>query len=154
MLKKVSILFFFSCFALISFGQNAVRWSFNVTPEESDSTTYIVEFRANIQDTWHLYSQYLPSPDEGPIPTLFEFDENKNVTLLGKVEEENEKVHSVMDEAFGVKVNYFDGKVVFTQKVKLKSLENTTLSGFISYMVCNDSMCVPNDLDFNIPLGK
>lgn len=151
--KLVLVLAFFSI-SYISTAQNAVNWSFDVTTIEEDSAIYLVEFHATITEKWHLYSQHLPSPDEGPLPTVFEIDENTNIELIGNVEEEKDKVHSVMDEAFEVQVNYFDGKVVFTQKIRLKSSNKTTLSGFISYMACSDEMCVPYDLDFTIPIGK
>ena len=62
-------------------------------------------------------------------------------------------MHSVMDEAFGVKVNYYDGDVTFTQKVKIKS-DMATLSGFVYYMVCSDIMCVPKDMEFNVIIGQ
>ena len=76
------------------------------------------------------------------------------IELIGKVSEEKDKMHSVMDDAFGVQVNYFDGEVTFTQKVKLKSDDSAMLSGFVYYMVCSDIMCVPKDMEFNITLGK
>ena len=94
--------------------------------------TKIIIFHAKIGSDWHLYSQDLPSPNAGPLPTEFAFDVNQNIELIGKVTEEKDKMHSVMDDAFGVQVNYYDGEVTFTQKVKLKS---AALISYQSYVL-------------------
>ena len=101
-----------------------------------------------------MYSQHLPSPDEGPLPTVFGFDQDDNIELVDSVLEEEDKVHKVQDEAFGVMVHYYDNHVVFTQKVKLKSSKATALKGYIAYMVCSETMCIPKDLDFSIAVTQ
>ena len=58
-----------------------------------------------------------------------------------------------MDDAFGVQVNYYDGDVTNKQKVKIKS-NLASLSGFVYYMICNEVMCVPKDMEFDIVIGK
>ena len=48
---------------------NPVTWNFAVEGNE-------FVFTADIEEGWHLYSQHLP-PDDGPIPTSFNFDKNE-----------------------------------------------------------------------------
>ena len=152
MLQKLVLILSFVILGFHSTAQNAVTWSTTKEKVEKEDKTYLIIFHANIADNWHLYSQDLSSPDAGPLPTEFAFDINENIAFIGKVLEEKGKMHSVMDEAFGVQVNYYDGQVTFTQKVKIKS-EKTSLSGFVYYMVCNEEMCVPKDMEFDIVIG-
>ena len=152
MLKKLVLILSFVVLGFHSIAQNAVTWSTTKEKVEKEDNTYLIIFHANIADSWHLYSQELSSPDAGPLPTEFAFDINENIALIGKVVEDKGKMHSVMDKAFGVQVNYYDGQVTFTQKVKIKS-DKASLSGFIYYMVCNEEMCVPKDMGFDIIIG-
>ena len=137
MLQKLVLILSFVILGFHSTAQNAVTWSTTKEKVEKEDKTYLIIFHANIADNWHLYSQDLSSPDAGPLPTEFAFDVNENIALIGKVTEDKSKMHSVMDEAFGVQVNYYDGEVTFTQKVKLKS-DKASLSGFVYYMICNE----------------
>ena len=152
MLKKLVLILSFVVFGFHSNAQNTVTWSTTKEKVEKEDNTYLIIFHANIADSWHLYSQELSSPDAGPLPTEFAFDINEDIALIGKVVEDKGKMHSVMDKAFGVQVNYYDGQVTFTQKVKIKS-DKASLSGFIYYMVCNEEMCVPKDMEFDIIIG-
>ena len=153
MLQKLVLILSFVVLGFHSNAQNAVEWSTTKEKVENEDNTYLIIFHANITDSWHLYSQLLPSPDAGPLPTEFAFDVNENIELIGKVTEDKDKMHSVMDNAFGVQVNYYDGEVTFTQKVKISS-GLATLSGFVYYMVCSDIMCVPRDMEFSIIIGR
>ena len=153
MLQKIVLILSFVILGFHSNAQNAVKWSTTKEKVEKEDNTYLIIFHAKIGSDWHLYSQDLPSPDAGPLPTEFAFDVNQNIELIGKVTEDKDKMHSVIDDAFGVQVNYYDGEVTFTQKVKLKS-DLASLSGFVYYMVCNEVMCVPKDMEFDIVIGK
>jgi len=131
----------FNCFAQ---DESHVKWKFNVSPAENNGEVEL-QFVAEIEEGWHMYSQVLPS-DEGPLPTIFTYEASDNYKLIGKVEEEN--VHSVMDPAFGVQVNYLDGESVFRQTIKTEG--NTTVDGTVSFMLCNDEMCLPpTDVKFH-----
>lgn len=137
----------------ISLAQNAVKWTYSVEKVEALENTYQLQFHAHIKDNWHMYSQDLPSPDEGPLATIFGLDENENADYIGIVEEEKDKMHSEMDNAFNIMVNYYTGNVIFSQLIKLKNPYKTIITGFVSYMVCDDTMCLPpEDFDFNITI--
>ena len=130
--------------------QSNVNWSFSYEKIEGEKDTYYLVFHADIGKRWHMYAVHLPDENAGPLPTTFTFTENNNIEIIGEIEEENDKVHTEMDEAFGVEVSYFEGKVVFKQKVKLKT-NSTTVKGFVSFMVCDNSMCLPpEDVEFSI----
>jgi len=61
-----------------------------------------------------LYSQNV---EEGPIPTSFEYNLDKGITLEGETREEKGKV--VMDKVFGAKIKFFKESAQFRQKIKV-----------------------------------
>lgn len=125
------ILFLFLSFQ--SFGQGKVKWSY-----EYNSTNDVIELKAVIAEGWHLYSQHINN-DIGPIPTEFEFKENPSVKFVGKTNEpESIKEY---DQNFEGDLNFFKDEVVFTQKVDVDA--PTEVVGTVTYMVCNDVMCMP-----------
>lgn len=115
-----------------------VDWEFS--NEKTGENEYTLIFRAEIDNKWHLYSQYLP--EGGPIPTSFSFEPSDNYQLLGKVEEisEAEVKH---DPSFGMDLKMFSKEAVFKQKVKILSAEGFTLTGSLEYMSCDDERCLP-----------
>lgn len=156
MLRKVYLLLIsFLLFSLsnISIAQmvSGAKWSFSV--EQTKDETVLV-FKAEIKEKFHIYSQFLSSSD-GPLPTLFEFVGNKNYELAGKVEEE--KGHEVFDEAFQMKLLTFEGTTVFKQRIKLLSKEKFEITGKLSFMACDNRMCLPPEdvpFTFEINTGK
>ena len=125
--------FLFLFLSLQSFAQEKVNWSC-----EYNSMSDHLELKAVIAEGWHLYSQHINN-DIGPIPTAFEFKENPNVKFIGKMNEpESIKEY---DKNFEGDLNFFKDEVVFTQKVKVN--EPTEIVGTITYMVCNEVMCMP-----------
>ena len=111
-----------------------VKWIYTVERTSKEEATLI--FSANIEKEWHIYSQV--TPDGGPLPTVFSFDENKSFERIGTVEEP--VPHEEYDSTFEVKVLTLDGKPVFKQKIKLKDKE-TKITGKIEGQVCKD-MCI------------
>jgi len=127
---------------------NPVKWSFSSSPVQNRETEII--FAAKIDKGWHLYSQYIDKG--GPIPTSFNFDKSKDYQLVGKVIEP--KAKSVFDDIFNMNVKYFDGKVVFKQKIKILSVKSFSVKGTFEYMTCNDGSCIPfSDNEFNITVN-
>jgi thiol:disulfide interchange protein DsbD len=115
------------------FSQEKVSWAVTYNAAENQ-----VEFRATIADGWHLYSQFIQN-DIGPVPTAFVFDENEAVKWTGKVQEP-EAIHAY-DENFEASLDFFKNQAVFTRKVATGS--KGTITGYITYMVCNEIMCLP-----------
>jgi hypothetical protein len=113
--------------------QDKVIWTLNFSNEKK-----VLEITADIAEGWHLYSQHI-NPEIGPIPTQFKFSENNSVEIIGKTIEGNpiEK----FDENFEAKLTFFEGKSVFNQAINLKA--TTVLELQVTFMVCNDKMCLP-----------
>jgi len=135
--------------AIVSLAQTPCQWSFSAT-KVSDKT-YEVHCIADVQGPWHTYSQF--TPDGGPIPTKFTFSKNPLYSLDGLVKE-NGRLVVKHEEVFGVDVKYFEGKVDFVQRVKLKGSAKTNFSGAVEFMVCNDQQCLaPSTQKFSVALN-
>lgn len=144
MLKTIISLLFVFMISL-SFGQEKVEWSYSF---DSESST--IQVKAGIAEGWHLYSQYIEN-EIGPIPTSITFEENEDYVIVGKtIEPESLKEY---DPNFEGDLNFFKDEVVFTQKIKLE--KSTTVNGVVTFMVCNDTMCLPpTDIEFSITINK
>ena len=130
---KILVLLFTLMLSTSSFGQDKVAWSVSV---DSESSNILVS--ALIAEGWHLYSQHIDN-EIGPIPTTIEFIPNKSYTLIGRTREpESLKEY---DKNFEGELNFFKDEVVFEQK--FKASKPAIIDGVITYMVCNDTMCLP-----------
>lgn len=128
----------------LSFGQEKVAWEFSY-----DNETNTIEIHANIEDGWHLYSQELDN-EFGPIPTNFEFAPSETYFLVGTTVEPTPIKE--YDENFEGEMNFFKDEVVFTQKIE--NVDASAINGVVTYMVCNDVMCMPPvDLEFTITIN-
>ncbi len=129
--------------------EEPVKWKFST--KDLGNNEYELVFTATIEGQWHLYSQD-NNPDDGPVPTTFIFEENANVTFIGKVVEKTESIEK-MDKNFGVMVKYFEHKAEFVQKVKVNG--KTKITGYLNFMTCDDSRCLPpTDVDFEFEVGS
>lgn len=133
-------------FSFSSFGQEKVEWTYSY-----DSETETIIISAEIEEGWHLYSQHI---DEslGPIPTVFKFEEDKTFfKLIGKTLEPTPITE--YDPNFEGDLSFFEGSVEFIQKLRVKA--SGEVRGTITFMVCNEEMCLPPvDIDFNIMINK
>lgn len=143
MLKSI---FFLLCITLSfsSVGQE-VEWTINYNSESG-----LLTFAANIDEGWHLYSQEI-NEGLGPVATSFKFEPNKKqFKLVGKTLEPTPITE--YDPNFEGELSFFKDSVEFTQKVKVKS--SGEIKGTITFMLCNDEMCIPpTDVDFNIMIN-
>lgn len=117
---------------------NPVKWDFYV--EKINEKEAVICFRAIIDHSWHIYSQYVA--DGGPIKTEFIFKPSADYELIGKTIEP-EPIKKYYD-CFSMVVNYFETRVIFRQKVKIKK-RKARVSGNVTYMVDNDVMSIPPD---------
>lgn len=126
-----------------------VKWEFQ-TKELPDDRMEL-QFIASIEPTWHLYSQDVP--DDGPVPTSFNITESENFELIGDVEEP--KPIEEFDENFDMVVKYFgQEEVIFRQEVKVLTDEPFNIEGFLEFMCCDDSRCLPpKEVDFLFPVN-
>ena len=125
------------------YAQDKVSWTVSYNATENQ-----LEFRASIAEGWHLYSQFIQN-DIGPVPTSFVFNESTAIKWKGKVNEPT-PIHAY-DENFEASLDFFKDEVVFTRKLTPKS--KGTITGYITFMVCNEIMCLPPvDIDFSVTI--
>ena len=123
------------------------KWQFSHN-QEGDEITLL--FTVTLEKGWHIYSHYIN--EGGPIPTSLFIDENlkDKIIIDDKFEEIGHPIEN-FDKTFNMNVKYFEKKVTFKQKLKVKSSEDFTLKGYIEYMLCNDENCLPpTEFDFEV----
>jgi thiol:disulfide interchange protein DsbD len=131
--------------------QKPVTWSYS-TKIVNDSIAELV-ITANIEKTWHLYSQDIP--EGGPIPTTFVITKSADFALLGKIKEG--KAHEEYDANFDMVLKYFENKAVFTQRIQRLSTKDFVVKGELEFMTCDDHMCLPPeyvDMEFTVKGAK
>jgi len=127
-----------------------VTWEFQT--EKLSEYEYKLKFIASVDEGWAIYSQDIP--EDGPIPTSFEFDESDAFTLVGSVEEQDENKVTKHDSVFNMTLSKFYNTAEFTQVVKLSNL-NTTITGTLNFMTCDDKRCLPPaDIPFEFRLSN
>ncbi|MCR9054021.1 MAG: protein-disulfide reductase DsbD family protein [Phaeodactylibacter xiamenensis] len=126
-----------------------VQWSFS--SKLLQDSLYEVTFTADIEAGWTIYSVHT-NPDDGPLPTTFNFEDSDEYQLVGAISESG-KTKTGMDPVFKVEVTKFvESPAVFTQQ--LVAMDPTQpVTGYLTYMTCNDAECIPADVDFAINLA-
>lgn len=114
-----------------------VKWSASV--ENKTDQSAIIVLKATIDQSWHLYSQFIK--EGGPIPTGFEFLNQKgNYSLIGETSEE--KGVEKFDAIFEMNIKYFENEAVFKQQIKLLNPSLNTIEAEVTFMVCDDTKCL------------
>lgn len=116
-----------------------VSWNFN--SKKISDNVYEIQMTASIQPGWHLYSQNQPK-DAIAQPTSFVFNKNPLLQFEGAVKETG-TLEKFKDRELNISANQYSNKVVFTQKVKLKSKAKTNITGKLTYQACTDEKCLP-----------
>ncbi|WP_235298605.1 protein-disulfide reductase DsbD domain-containing protein [Portibacter marinus] len=120
-----------------------VKWTFEV--EKVSENEYKLLYKADIEQGWAIYSQHIE--EGGPIPTSFTIEEQDGVELVGAVVEPAE-VEKKFDDIFEMDLIKINGPAIFYQMVKTTT-SAPTIKGFLTYMSCDDSKCLPpTDVDF------
>lgn len=125
-----------------------VKWSSNIV-KVSDTELDLV-ITANIEDEWHLYSQF--TPEGGATPLVFTFKNQKgNYQLVGKTKEG--KYKKVYSDIFEIDEYYFSGTAKFTQRVKIINPKLKTIDVFAEGQACIDGKCTQTEsnLKFKLP---
>ena len=152
-MKKIAasaILLFFFFFSMIAKGQifDPVIWKYSLEKISENEAELV--FTAEIEDTWHLYSQDIP--EGGPIPTSFSFVESSQFELVGSVVEVS-KPEEKYDSSFDMTLKLFSVEAVFKQRIKLLTSTDVSVQGFVEFMSCDDERCLPpkeDEFDFLI----
>ena len=128
-----------------------VIWEFSQSKiSESEAE---LQFKASIEEHWHLYSQFTGQyfSDEGPIPTSFTFNESDFFIKQDSVLEEPpiQDYDPIWEET----LKYYEGEVTFRQRIKLLTKDPFNITGEINFMLCDEAQCVfpmPVPFSFNI----
>jgi thiol:disulfide interchange protein DsbD len=145
MLKFKALLFFITLFSTFSMGQvyDPVDWEFGV--EYGEGADAVLVFKAEIEAGWHVYATELPS-DMGPIPTSVTLEESDDFEVVGKLSGGEYKTE--YDPNFDMDLNFYDKEAEFKLPIKRLSENDFDAKGYLTFMVCNDEMCLPpEDLD-------
>ena len=125
-----------------------VKWSTKV--EQLSTTEFNLFMEGKIEEGWHVYSQF--TPENGPLPAVFTFENAKgNYELVGKTKESAYKKQ--YNDVFEVDEYYFEKKVTFTQKVKIKNPNISSIKVKLDYQVCKTS-CINDDTAFTFSIPK
>ena len=119
--------------SLTARSQEVVQWTAVYNADLSQ-----IEIKATIKEGWHLYSQHIDHT-VGPVPTQFSFQSSDNFQLKGAVIEP--KAIQKYDENFEATLDFFEHEVIFIQKIDV--FRKTTLEGEVTFMVCDETMCLP-----------
>ena len=147
MFKNLSLKILFTLFSLLSFSQDPVKWSTSV--KKINDITFQLITKAEIEDNWRLYSQNLD--DGGALPTEFIFEDNSILKSFSNVLEP--EPITKYDPIFKMDQSYFVNNVVFTQDiVLLESFNNDSIIQNLYYQVCDDRVCIFQDVQlvFNL----
>ena len=123
---------------------NPVKWK--ISSKKISASEAVISFHATIDEHWHLYSQHI---DMAPPATTFNFDSIPGWQLVGEVDET--KSIEEFDKNFDMTLAYFEYEATFTAHIKLLTDQEVVVKGFINYMSCDDTRCLPPaDEDFEI----
>ena len=125
-----------------------VKWSSSVVKVSDTEIDLIIS--ANIENNWHLYSQY--TPEGGALPLVFTFKNQKgNYKLVGKAKEG--KYKKSFNEIFEIEEYYFQNTAKFTQRIKIINSKLKIVDVSVDGQACIDGKCVQTEanLKFNLP---
>ncbi|MGB1295944.1 MAG: cytochrome c biogenesis protein CcdA [Flavobacteriales bacterium] len=147
MKRFFSLLLIFMVSMLQAQVDNVVKWSFET--KKVSETEFDLIINADIDDHWHLYSQYLVIPDGGigPVPTEVKIESEGFVEVLGKTEESG-SLKNEYDPNFEMTLSYFEHDAKFVQRIKVNQMDSL-VRGYVNFMVCDETQCLPPDyVDF------
>ena len=130
---------------LIGLGYSQFKTPVTISTEVENSSrpgeVAHVLIKASMDDEWHIYA--LENAGEGPVASRIKIS-GDIVDEQGLIEhrEPTEK----FDEGFGVKTRFFKGTTDFRVPIRIKEdapIGETTLSIYMLYQVCNESLCYP-----------
>lgn len=144
-----TVFLLFSFIALQAQILEPVKWHFSQETIAQDQVKLI--FKAQIDDSWYLYGTDIPPG--GPIPTGFVFEEApSHYKLLGSIKEPEGE--SKYDPHFDMDLRLFEKEAVFTQRIKVLSDKAFTIKGFVEFMCCDDTRCLPpTDIPFEFKIS-
>lgn len=114
---------------------DAVNWTIALVDNDTDHPS--VKITAKINPGYHLYA--VDNPAGGSMPLKFFFDVKGCKTIGQPVA--NKKYTTEFDDIFEVDQHFYDGSVVFTQKLQ-PTAKDFSVNVEIQGQACNDTGCV------------
>ena len=138
MRRLLVLLFAFTSVVVSAQMYDPVQWVFS--KEKISENEIELKFKAQIEENWHLYSQYLPMGVDA-YPTEFIFVTTQNYELISQMIEPA-PIREPDPMFDNLVLPYFKDEVVFRQRIRIKSDYDFKINGEISFMSCDESQCV------------
>lgn len=123
-----------------------VKWDSKV--EKVSETEYDIILTGEIDEEWHVFSQF--TSEDGSLPSVLTFENAKdNYELIGAAKEGETII--AYNDVFEVEETYFLDKVQFTQRIKLLSENLKQITVNLDYQVCKE-VCINKEKNFVIAL--
>ena len=120
-----------------------VEWSWRA--EMTDEAHGNVYLQADIKPGYHIYGMEMP--EDGPIATSINFENTDGIVFSGDMTV-SEPPRTIVDKAFSLELNIWEGTVVFTQPFTITNPESSAvIAGTLKYMSCNDMNCFPPKIE-------
>ncbi|MEM6722092.1 MAG: protein-disulfide reductase DsbD domain-containing protein [Bacteroidota bacterium] len=149
-MKKLITLLLVCITGFTAHAQDPVSWTSEI--EKVSDTEYNLIYKAEIQDKWHVYSQFLK---EGTgYPTQFIYDSLQQINDFKLVGETKESASiTKFDKVFQEELTFFENTATFTQKIEIINPNLKSITADIDYQVCDDKACAlgQKEFTFNIP---
>jgi thiol:disulfide interchange protein DsbD len=138
MIKRLTY-FLLLLLSMVSLNAKAdpVTWSAEIKNSGTENPELVIS--ATIAPGFHLYAP--SSPEGGPVPLQFFFEDLKGVSLSGKPVA-NKAYSKEYNDVFEVDEHFFTGSVKFTQKLK-PTAETFSLKVELKGQACQDGACMP-----------
>ena len=145
-MKKLIV--FFTVLTFISSAQifDPVKWDFS--QKKLSDNEIELSLKATIDKGWYVYSQ---DAGEGPVSTEVTFESSDKFILSGNVSEQEPLEE--FDPNFDVVLKYFKNEALFTQIIKVNSVDDFIVNGEVYFMTCDSTQCLPPEaleFSFNI----
>jgi thiol:disulfide interchange protein DsbD len=140
---KLSIAIVLAALSLCAAAPEPVTWKAVPPPNTlKPGARFRVNVVAQIQKGWHIYG--LRPAAEGPIPTRIWIADGMPVQSAGAVDATEPM--TMVDPAFGMEVQVYDGEVSFQLPLRLSpTVETGNLKFFVnaSFQSCDNKICLP-----------
>jgi len=114
--------------------KDPVKWDFDI---KKGNNSYVLEFIANIDKGWNVYSQF--SNDEGPVPTYITFEDESAFRKVGQSLESGKRKQAPDPLFDNVEViKFIGGEQPFTITQKIVAQTQDNIKGYLTYMACDD----------------
>lgn len=100
------------------------------------------------KEGWHVYSA-IPSEEGAYQPAEVAYDiTSRGFEADAELSEEGKMV-SHFDDIMGGVLRYYEGKVLFSQSIKVTETD-VIVTGTFDYMACNEFKCIPLMAEFKV----